>query len=215
MEAKTCPRCGTKVVVAPGRGRPRRWCSNECRRLASEERRAARRTDRPVEIREEIRERVVERSRPLSPDAAVDRVLSSDAATEKLLRVLAYRMRHDPPITPHQQWMHAQLRNVVSDLSAAHSEVDAMPRQGPGSFAYPSAPSAPAQPVDSTDRAGALREAVALVMTSPRAVREVLVALADQARKGMLADAQHSSTVTAAESLFGALVGSGTLRRRR
>ena len=214
MEAKTCPRCGTKVVVAPGRGRPRRWCSDECRRLASEERRAARRTDRPVEIREEIRERVIERSRPLSPDAAVERVLSSSAATEKLLRVLAYRMRHDPPITPHQQWTHALLRNVVSDLSAAHSEVDAMPRQGPGSFAYPAEPAAPARTAP-TDRAGALREAVALVMTSPRAVREVLVALADQARKGMLADAQHSSTVSAAESLFGALVGSGTLRRRR
>ena len=214
MEAKTCPRCGTNVVVAPGRGRPRRWCSDECRRLASEERRAARRTDRPVEIREEVRERVVERSRPLSPDAAVDRVLSNDDATEKLLRVLAYRMRHDPPITPHQQWMHSQLGNVVADLLAAHGEVDTRPRQGPGSYAYPSAPATPVRSV-STDRAGALREAVALVMTSPRAVREVLVALADQARKGMLADAQHSSTVTAAESLFGALVGSGTLRRRR
>ncbi|MFD3464690.1 hypothetical protein ACFWVM_33660 [Nocardia fluminea] len=214
MEAKTCPRCGMNMVVEQGRGRPRRWCSDECRRLASEERRAARRTDRPVEIREEVRERVVERSRPLSPDAAVDRVLSSDDATEKLLRVLAYRMRHNPPITPHQQWMHSQLRNVVADLLAAHGEVDTRPRQGPGSYAYPSAPAAPVRSA-STDRAAALREAVALVMTSPRAVREVLVALADQARKGMLDDAQHSSTVTAAESLFGALVGSGTLRRRR
>lgn len=40
---KSCPRCGKPFQVsnAPKAGRPRRWCSSACRRLASEERRAA------------------------------------------------------------------------------------------------------------------------------------------------------------------------------
>ncbi|MFD3431288.1 hypothetical protein [Nocardia fluminea] len=176
--------------------------------MASEERRAAYRADRPVEIRERVVERVVERSRPLSPDAAVERVLSNATATEKLLRTLAYRMRHDPPIGEHEQWMHSELAHVVEDLAAAHREVDTRPRR------HAPIPAEPVRPAP-TDRATALRDAVALVMSSPRAIREVLVALADQARKGTLSEAQHSGTVTAAETLFGALVSSGTLRRRR
>ena len=40
---RTCPRCGTTFYEASPRtpGRPRRWCSRECRRSASEERCAA------------------------------------------------------------------------------------------------------------------------------------------------------------------------------
>lgn len=39
----TCPRCGTSFYEPHPRkpGRPRRWCSQACRRAASEERRAA------------------------------------------------------------------------------------------------------------------------------------------------------------------------------
>ena len=36
----TCPRCGAGVP-ASGKGRPRTWCSQACRRAAYEERRAA------------------------------------------------------------------------------------------------------------------------------------------------------------------------------
>lgn len=36
----SCPRCGAEVPVA-GTGRPRKWCSQRCRRAAYEERRAA------------------------------------------------------------------------------------------------------------------------------------------------------------------------------
>lgn len=40
---ETCPRCGTSFYESLPRkpGRPRRWCSQACRRAASEERRAA------------------------------------------------------------------------------------------------------------------------------------------------------------------------------
>lgn len=40
---ETCPRCGTLFYEPHPRkpGRPRRWCSQACRRAASEERRAA------------------------------------------------------------------------------------------------------------------------------------------------------------------------------
>ena len=42
MDPNLCPRCGNPVTIKP-RGRPARWCSDRCRKLASEERRAAER----------------------------------------------------------------------------------------------------------------------------------------------------------------------------
>ena len=193
-------------MVLGGRGRPPIWCSDICRRLASEERRAAQRAEQPVEIREVVRERVVTRTRPISPDTAVDRVLADSAATEKLLRVLAYRMRHEPPHDSRTRDRHARLKPLIVDLTTAHSEVDDEPTRPTQPVAGPKPPPA--------DRVTALREAVALVMGSPRAVREVLAALTDQARQGTLSGAQHSGTVAAAEMLFGALVNSGAIRRR-
>ncbi|MFD3637504.1 hypothetical protein [Streptomyces sp. NPDC058664] len=210
METKSCPRCGSDVLPTTGRGRPRLWCSDECRRMSSEERRAARRTGRPVEIHEEIRDRVIERSRPMSPDGAVERVLSRPASTEKLLRVLAYRMRHDPPITRTQQWMHSRLKPFILELAAAHRAASATE-----SAREPDP--APAEAVSSapSDRAAAHREAVALVLSSPRSSREVLLGLAEQARQGKLSSGEHSGTITATETLLGALLEAGAIRRRR
>jgi hypothetical protein len=47
---KACPRCGRPFFVSdrPKPGRPRRWCSSECRRKASEERRAAESGGTPI-----------------------------------------------------------------------------------------------------------------------------------------------------------------------
>ncbi len=45
---RTCPRCGAPVEPRSGRGRPRVWCSDDCRKRASEERRAAQDEARPV-----------------------------------------------------------------------------------------------------------------------------------------------------------------------
>ena len=43
IQQRTCPRCGATIHEVSPRpaGRPRRWCSPQCRRAASEERRAA------------------------------------------------------------------------------------------------------------------------------------------------------------------------------
>ena len=203
MATQTCPRCGRDLLPTVGRGRPRLWCSDECRRLSSEERRAARRTGRPVEIREEIRERVVERSRPLSPDGAVERVLSRSSSTEKLLRVLTHRMRQEPPVTRTQESERARLAELAAELLAACRASD------PGQSVPDPAAAAP------RDRAGAHREAVALVLGSPRSVREVLAGLVAQARQGKLAGAEHSGTAAAVESLVVALLEAGVIRRRR
>jgi hypothetical protein len=75
-----CPRCGKPFVVATRRapGRPRRWCSPECRRLASEERRAAKRGGEPVTYIKE----------PTSLDEHVRAVLDSPAACRRVLRAL-------------------------------------------------------------------------------------------------------------------------------
>lgn len=146
----------------------------------------------------------------MSPDGAVERVLSRSASTEKLLRVLAYRMRHDPPTTPHDRWMHSRLKPFVLELAAAHRAVEATE---PAREAAP-APAEAVGPAPS-DRAAAHREAVALVLGSPRSSREVLLGLAEQARQGELASGEHSGTVTAAETLLGALLEAGAIRRRR
>ncbi|MFB7837824.1 hypothetical protein, partial [Streptomyces sp. NPDC056056] len=140
MEAKTCPRCGEEVPSA-GRGRPRVWCSNQCRRLASEERRAVRSTGAVVEIHEEIRERIVERSRPISPDGAIDRVLSDREATLKLLRVLAHRMRADPPTTQVDRWLHQAFKPILHDLwQAYHEAADNSPPAMPEVMPAPYSP---------------------------------------------------------------------------
>jgi len=52
----TCPRCGAETT-AKARGRPRKWCSDRCRKLASEEHRAAARGVIGLEIRDRIIER--------------------------------------------------------------------------------------------------------------------------------------------------------------
>nr|WP_192959505.1 hypothetical protein [Rhodococcus erythropolis] len=68
MDPNTCPRCGNPVTVKP-RGRPARWCSDRCRKLASEERRAAERGAIGLEIRDHTR--VVEKPVPERMSATV------------------------------------------------------------------------------------------------------------------------------------------------
>ncbi|MEV6562960.1 hypothetical protein AB0M22_45085 [Nocardia sp. NPDC051756] len=203
MDVKRCPRCGDLIEPAQGRGRPRRWCSPECRRRAFEENRAAASNGRVVEIHEEVR--VVERSRPLSPDGAVERVLGDAIAIQKLLRVLAHRMYRDPGIADVGANV---VRPLLHDLWLANHGVradDPVP-----------APELPPEAAGSArkNRADAHREAVALVLDSPRSTREVLHALTEQARNGTLANAEHAPTVAAANGLLNALVASRTLRLR-
>ena len=60
-----------------------------------------------------------------------------------------------------------------------------------------------------------LQAATELVLGSPRAVREILRHLTETARAGGLQSGEHTATVTAADSLYTALVVSRTLRPRR
>lgn len=97
-----CPRCGAELPAAVGRGRPRLWCSQACRRAAYEERRAARsgaialRVERVVQRVEkparcvEYRDRIVEVTAP-PPDAAQAAaiVLTSPRACRVVLDGLA------------------------------------------------------------------------------------------------------------------------------
>ncbi|MBF6548853.1 hypothetical protein [Nocardia brasiliensis] len=199
MTAKRCPRCDAEIALVDGRGRPRKWCSVECRRRSSEERRAARSSGRLVEVREEVRERVVERSRPLSPDGAVDRVLSDTHATQRLLRVLAHRLRADPALVD----LGAQsVEPLIAELwQACHGTRADDPTPMPPTGTAPS------------NRAEEHRQAVALVLDSPRSTREVLNAVAAQARAGELAGGEHSGTIAAANTLIDALIVSRSLRR--
>ncbi|MFR9753990.1 hypothetical protein ACL02S_23525 [Nocardia sp. 004] len=207
MENTSCPRCGKTFQRTGGRGRPKVWCSTDCRWLAFAERRAARRGGKPVEIHEEIRERVVERSRPISPDGAVDRVLSDPGAIQKLLRVLAHRMRADPPLTEISRWTFQRFKPLLYDLwQAYHQALDGT------SAAMPEV--LPADYTPARTRTEAHREAVALVLNSPRSTSEVLTVLADRARDGLLGGGEHARTVAAADELHRALVISHALRSR-
>lgn len=97
-----CPRCNAELPLAVGRGRPRLWCSQVCRRAAYEERRAARsgaiglRIERIVERVEkpvwciEYRDRIIEQSAaPTGPADAAAIVLASPRACRAVLEGLA------------------------------------------------------------------------------------------------------------------------------
>lgn len=77
----TCPRCGV-AWIGRGSGRPRKWCSQVCRRAAYEERRAA--ASGTIAVRE------VEVPRPAEHDLSmcVQRVAASPTAVKRLLRSL-------------------------------------------------------------------------------------------------------------------------------
>lgn len=80
---KNCPRCGQPFVVPtqPKPGRPRRWCSRACRRLASEQRRAAEAGGNAITYVKE----------PISLDEHVRAVLDSPGACKRVLRAIAGR----------------------------------------------------------------------------------------------------------------------------
>ncbi|MEV6073397.1 hypothetical protein AB0L82_43205 [Nocardia sp. NPDC052001] len=206
MEAKQCPRCGQSMESTTGRrGRPAVWCSARCRRLASEELRAARAGGRAIEVHEEIRERTIERSRPLTPDGAIERVLSEDAATEKLLRVLAHRMRQDPTQNSRQEWQEQPMKRAIHDLWQAYHGAG-----GP----IPEVAMPELEPKTTTATADAHRAAVALVLSSPRSTREVLATLGDWAANGTLARGEHAGTVKTAKVLLDTLAKFRLLPRR-
>lgn len=84
--AGVCPRCGALVPVS-GRGRPRVWCTQVCRRAAYEVRRAAREGERPVQV-------VQVRAVPVvGMEEHVQAVLSSPAACRRVVYELGRKAR--------------------------------------------------------------------------------------------------------------------------
>lgn len=82
-EARACPRCGATIEDPARRraGRPRRWCSVNCRRAASEERRAAAAGAIGIEyVQTEV-----------TLDDHVRAVLDSPAACRRVVRTLRER----------------------------------------------------------------------------------------------------------------------------
>ena len=76
----TCLRCGTAWVGRPG-GRPRKWCSQRCRRAAYEARRAA--AAGAIAVREVVRDaKTVEHNLT----ACAVRVVDSPAACRRVIR---------------------------------------------------------------------------------------------------------------------------------
>jgi hypothetical protein len=99
MAVKRCLRCGAEMPSGawpPKPGRPSVWCSQQCRRAAYEERRAAKNgaVAVRVEVVEKPVERIVERVRietkhvPPSPTEAAQMVLRSPRACRTVLESL-------------------------------------------------------------------------------------------------------------------------------
>lgn len=86
--APRCPRCSSPIPPNPnGRGRPRVWCSQVCRRAAYEERRAA----ASGAIAKEV---VVKQVEP-PWEETIERVLRSPKACQQVLRSLRQRLAAD------------------------------------------------------------------------------------------------------------------------
>lgn len=99
---KKCPRCGKPFTITtqPEPGRPRRWCSQTCRRLASEERRAA----------EGGRNAITYVKETTGLDEHVCAVLDSPSACRRILRELADRDNR-------QQLADAKWSSVADELA--------------------------------------------------------------------------------------------------
>ncbi|BAH47257.1 hypothetical protein [Rhodococcus opacus] len=185
MTTPRCPRCDREIEsntsAVHGRGRPRKWCSDECRKLASEERRAAERGIVAVELRERVVEVEKVVHRPATTAASIDRVLDDDQALQKLLNTLrhrikegTYRPNRDPGTA---MWMLQRLTAPVADLLAQiHSSAGTTPPMDPA-------------------------QAVRTVLHSPRSCRAVLEGLERMARSGELDGGQHTATLIALDRL--------------
>lgn len=116
--AQACPRCGQSIVEQRPRrpGRPRLWCSRECRRAASEERRAA--ESGAIGIRF------------IQPDVPIEdhvrAVLGSPAACRRVLRELGERAARG-------ELFDGRWTSVLSDLEhlrQPHNPTTERPRWG-------------------------------------------------------------------------------------
>lgn len=108
--APRCPRCSSPIPPnLNGRGRPRVWCSQACRRAAYEERRAAANGAIATKV-------VVQRVEPTWDDT-MTRVLGSPVACHRLLTQLTRRLEAGQ--LEQAQW--DAVRRALRTLAAAHT----------------------------------------------------------------------------------------------
>ena len=110
----SCPRCGDPVPIR-GKGRPRTWCSQRCRRAAYEERRAAASGAIAVQLVERVVQRAVT---PGGHDLSEcsRRVIDSPAACRRVLRALT-ELARSQELQRDPKWQ-ATLR-AVAELADA------------------------------------------------------------------------------------------------
>ncbi|MGV9838035.1 hypothetical protein ACWDUL_28075 [Nocardia niigatensis] len=161
-EVRTCPRCGTPVTENR-MGRPRKWCSDDCRRRGHEA---------GITVREVVREREVPRPERVSVERQIARLLDDPDVTEQLLRTLTHRWRHRGPDTDLDAH-HRKLAPTVLDLwQAFHAPLD------PGAAKNP--------PARVPTAAAEHRAAVDRVLSSPRSIQTVLMRVRDMLDAGQL-----------------------------
>lgn len=153
-----CPRCGTPVIQT-GVGRPRKWCSDDCRRRGQEQ---------GISAREIVRERTVVRPERISTERQIARILDDPDSTELLLRTIAHRWRHRTDESPET---HRRFAPLVLDLwQTFHAPVDPdLARKPP-----PKMPSLAAEHQAAIER----------VLSSPRSIRTVLTRVRDMLDAG-------------------------------
>ncbi len=184
VDPKPCPRCGTETT-AKALGRPRRWCSDRCRKLASEEHRAAARGAIGLEIRDRIIERRIPEivHRAPSITASIALLLADVAATKKVLNTLARRVKRD-------QLDRATIKLLWPHIHELYTE--ARPRMG-----------LPERPT--RVRAMTPTECAERVLAWPHTGVQVIDGLSVKAQAGHLSPAEHRALCTATGHLSDAL----------
>ena len=160
MDTQPCPRCGTPVTQT-GTGRPRKWCSDDCRRRGQEQ---------AIPVREIVRERTVVRTERISIERQIARLLDDPDATELLLRTIAHRWRHRTDESPET---HRRFAPLVLDLwQTFHAPVDPAAARKPP----------PKMPTLAAEHQAAIER----VMSSPRSIRSVLIRVRDMLDAGQV-----------------------------
>ncbi len=184
MDPKLCPRCGAETT-AKARGRPRKWCSDRCRKLASEEHRAATRGAIGLEIRDRIIERRIPEVvyRAPSITASITLLLADVAATKKVLNTLTRRVKRD-------QLDRATIKLLWPHIHELYTE--ARPRMG-----------LPERPT--RVRAMTPAECAERVLAWPHTAVQVINGLTVKAQAGHLSPSEHRDLSTATGHLSDAL----------
>lgn len=174
------------MTVKP-RGRPPRWCSDRCRKLASEERRAAERGAIGLQIRDHTR--VVEKPVPerMSATVAAARAAEDIDAALSVLNALQRKLVADEVALTDLD----RLYRGINELRATFRRT--VPPHAVGLISYRT--ESPAAPDPKT--------AVPIVLGSPRACAEVIAALTERVRTGQLThDPRHDRTRRAVADLI-------------